>query len=267
MGFAMSQVERSKLIQRQKKDEADAEKDVKKKKGAMKEAAQAKLEELREKNATELEEFDRAKATVVADSEVVGAASSSKADRPSDALPEHDNVVVAPATTFRVLNWNGLSKKELEEECVKRGLGKKGSKEDLVMKLILFSQEQEGKEPVETEAPLPKAPPAKAPPVRRREVGSSDEEESDEEEEADVEKAAQQYKREQYLRGALKVMVTKNPEGVSVDDLADVLAGMKVTGYAPEKFGYKTTEKLLKYQPAKLLRYDAKERMIYPPVA
>merc|ERR1712206_61643 len=103
----------------------------------------------------------------------------------------------------------------------------------------------------------PKAPAAKAPPVRRKEVGSSDEEE------VDVEKAALQYKREQYLRGALKVMVTKNPDGVSVDDLADVLADMKVTGYAPEKFGYKTTEKLLKYQPAKLIRYDVKERRIY----
>jgi len=240
---------------------------VKKKKGAMKEAAQAKLEELREKNRTELEEFDRVKATVVADSEAVDVASSSRVDRPPDDAPEPDVAVVAPSRTFRVLNWNGLSKKELEEECVERGLGKKGSKEDLVMKLILFSQEQEGKQPVETEAPPPKAPAAKAPPVRRKEVGSSDEEETDEEEEVDVEKAALQYKREQYLRGALKVMVTKNPDGVSVEDLADVLADMKVTGYAPEKFGYKTTEKLLKYQPAKLLRYDAKERRIYPPVA
>lgn len=43
---------------------------------------------------------------------------------------------------FRDRQWAGLSKKELEEACSERGLGKKGSKEDLVQKLIIFHQER-----------------------------------------------------------------------------------------------------------------------------
>ena len=34
-----------------------------------------------------------------------------------------------------------LSKKELEECCIERGLGKKGSKDELVTKLIMFHQD------------------------------------------------------------------------------------------------------------------------------
>merc|ERR1712217_872392 len=45
------------------------------------------------------------------------------------------------ASEIRERHWNGLSKKELEEECTLRGLGKKGSKEDLIVKLINYHQD------------------------------------------------------------------------------------------------------------------------------
>lgn len=43
---------------------------------------------------------------------------------------------------FEDRQWDSYSKKELEEACQERGLGKKGAKDDLVMKLISFHQDQ-----------------------------------------------------------------------------------------------------------------------------
>eukprot|EP00931_Biecheleriopsis_adriatica_P102521 TRINITY_DN7747_c0_g1_i2.p1 TRINITY_DN7747_c0_g1~~TRINITY_DN7747_c0_g1_i2.p1 ORF type:complete len:211 (-),score=77.44 TRINITY_DN7747_c0_g1_i2:195-827(-) len=124
--------ERSKLVQRQKQQRQELEKKIKKLKGAMKEAAQKELDELEEKHEAELAEFDGSKG-------VAGAASASKEE------PEEKAISAEDAKKFRERNWSGLSKKELEEECVLRGLGKKGSKEDLIQKLIIFQQELKSK--------------------------------------------------------------------------------------------------------------------------
>lgn len=42
-------------------------------------------------------------------------------------------------------NWSSLGKKELEAEAVKRGLGKKGNREELVTKLTIFGTDQKKK--------------------------------------------------------------------------------------------------------------------------
>jgi len=58
-------------------------------------------------------------------------------------LPPSESAPAAgalPLSELRERQWNGLSKKELEECCVERGLSKKGSKEDLVMRCIEFHQ-------------------------------------------------------------------------------------------------------------------------------
>lgn len=46
---------------------------------------------------------------------------------------------------FPERNWASLGKKELELEVTKRGLGKKGNREELVTKLVIFHTDQKKK--------------------------------------------------------------------------------------------------------------------------
>mmetsp|Transcript_60487 Transcript_60487/g.136100 ORF Transcript_60487/g.136100 Transcript_60487/m.136100 type:complete len:254 (+) Transcript_60487:66-827(+) len=246
--------ERSKLIQKQKQERTELEKKVKKSKGAMKDAAQKELEELEKKQEAELAEFDAGKG--------VAAAAPAK----SSSAEEDAAKTSADASEFRERHWSSLSKKELEEECALRGIGKKGSKEELVTKLTIFHQELASKAPAE--------PATKEAAPEEKGEEDDDEEDDDEESESDEEEGPpvdeeeqeRQYKREQAMQKALKhLLKVKFPEGFPLSEFNEKLEAVSVTNFAPEKLGYKTVEKFLRNQPEKVLRYKKKTQMILPP--
>lgn len=127
-------VERSKLLNRQKAEKSAAQKEMKKKRGELLEAAQKKFEEMEARHERELQEFEAAHGG--------GAHHAAKA---KETRVGH----VKPVT---VAQAKEMTKKELEEACGARGLGKKGSREDLVMRLIMWIQEHEDDEPAGDDA-------------------------------------------------------------------------------------------------------------------
>jgi len=265
--------ERSKLMQKQKQEKTEFEKKAKKAKGAMKDAAQAELEALDGKHEAELKQFDVANDCAAAAPAAAAAAPASSSKAPAGKV-------------FKDRHWNGLSKKELEEACAERGLGKKGSKEDLVIKLTVFQQEQ-----ATTVAAAPPAAPdatasadAARPASRssKKTAESDDEEEEEEEdEEEDEEEEAsdsddgldvdpaemeRQHKREKAVQKAVKhLLENKCPEGFLVDQLVEKLELINVKGFSPEKLGYKTVEKFVKGQPKSVLRLNKATMMVMPP--
>lgn len=255
--------ERSKLVQKHKQQRAELEKKVKKLKGAMKEAAQKELDELDSKHEAELAEFEGASA---------GAAG--KATK-KDEQKEEETPASSSGKVFRDRNWNGLSKKELEDACVERGLGKKGSKEDLVTKLTIFQQEQASKAPAGGYA---SAQPPRASDEDEDDDDDEDEddeddddedddeEDDDDDQEVDAEEMERQGKREKAVQKAVRFLLTdKCPDGFPLDELIQKLEMVNVKGFAPEKLGYKTVEKFVRGQPEAVLRYRRKEQMILPP--
>eukprot|EP00931_Biecheleriopsis_adriatica_P102520 TRINITY_DN7747_c0_g1_i1.p1 TRINITY_DN7747_c0_g1~~TRINITY_DN7747_c0_g1_i1.p1 ORF type:complete len:263 (-),score=120.30 TRINITY_DN7747_c0_g1_i1:10-798(-) len=254
--------ERSKLVQRQKQQRQELEKKIKKLKGAMKEAAQKELDELEEKHEAELAEFDGSKG-------VAGAASASKEE------PEEKAISAEDAKKFRERNWSGLSKKELEEECVLRGLGKKGSKEDLIQKLIIFQQELKSKTAAGGYAAssAPQAPDKEDDDDEDDEEDEEDEDsededddDEDEQQEVDAEEMERQGKREKAVQKALRFLLKeKCPDGFALAELVEKLEMVNVKGFATEKLGYKTIEKFVRGQPEAVLRYRRKEQQILPP--
>ncbi|CAE7358060.1 dnajc27 [Symbiodinium natans] len=263
--------ERSKLVQRQKQQRQELEKKIKKLKGAMKEAAQKEMDELEQQHEAELTKFDANKGVAEGPGKEVAA----EADAAS---------ILQDAKKFRDRNWSGLSKKELEEECVARGLGKKGSKEDLVQKLIIFQQELTSKLAAAEEAKPSQGYAAQAAPVAsdKSAKGSKDEDDEDEDEddddeddddddeddddEVDAEEMERQGKREKAIQKAMRFLLTeKCPDGFLLSELVEKLEMVNVRGFAPEKLGYKTTEKFVRRQPEAVLRYRKKDQMILPP--
>lgn len=252
--------EKSKLVQRQKQQKQELEKKVKKLKGAMKEAAMKELEELEAKHEAELADFDKEKGG--------GGASSKAAAAPAaEAEPAKD------AKKFRERNWSGLSKKELEDECVARGIGKKGSKEDLIQKLIIFHQD------LATTA-AQAGPAAEEADDRKADKAGSDDEDAEEDEESesdsdegdalevDQEEMERQAKREKMVQKAIVFLFKdKQVDSFHLDELTEKFKLVNVANFAPEKLGYKSLEKFVKGQPPKVLRYDRKTQMISPPKA
>jgi len=103
------------------------------------EAAQKKFEEMEARHERELKEFDEAHGRG-------GAASAGHAKEAGGRKLNHINVKQA----------RDMSKKELEEACSERGLSKKGSREDVMMRLIVWIQEHEDEEQEEEkEEPKP----------------------------------------------------------------------------------------------------------------
>jgi len=255
--------DRSKLVQKQKQQRTELEKKVKKLKGAMKEAAQKELDELDSKHEAELAEFEGA-------SGATGQAAKKQEEK------EEETPASSGGKVFRDRNWNGLSKKELEEACVDRGLGKKGSKEDLVTRLTIFQQEQASKAPVGGYA---SAQPPRASDEDEddddeddddddedNDDEDDDEEDDDDDQEVDAEEMERQGKREKAVQKAVRFLLTdKCPDGFKVDELIKKLEMVNVKGFAPEKLGYKTVEKFVRGQPESVLRYRRKEQMILPP--
>mmetsp|Transcript_21398 Transcript_21398/g.47420 ORF Transcript_21398/g.47420 Transcript_21398/m.47420 type:complete len:283 (-) Transcript_21398:72-920(-) len=269
--------ERSKLVQRQNKQRQEMEKKVKKLKGAMKDAAQRELEELESQLEAELAAFNKGGSK--------GEADSAKAASKAAAEESKKDSAADMSKNFKQRNWNGLSKKELEEECVERGLGKKGSKEDLITKLVLFHQDLASKRAQEA--------PAESSDSRRPESGakakgaeddsedsddededdeeSDDDEEEDEEDEdelevVDPEEAERQGKREKAVQKAIRLILSRKcPEGFPLSEFAEKLEMVGVQNFAPEKLGYRSMEKFVRGQPEALLRYSRKAQMIRPP--
>mmetsp|Transcript_34703 Transcript_34703/g.81021 ORF Transcript_34703/g.81021 Transcript_34703/m.81021 type:complete len:266 (-) Transcript_34703:155-952(-) len=262
---AATHQERSKLVQRQKQERQELEKKVKKLKGAMKEAAQKELEELEKKHEAELTEFDAGKG-------VGGSEASTKAAKSEEAAKGSSSDAAADAADFRERHWSSLSKKELEEECALRGIGKKGSKEELITKLTIFHQELATKASTKQATDGAEAPSAPKAEDDDDEDGDdeddSEDEDDDDENDApvDEEEMEKQFKREQAVQKAVKhLLKVKCPEGFPASEFVEKLASVNVSNFAPEKLGYKTIEKFLKSQPEKVLRYDKKQQMVLPP--
>merc|ERR1719207_514433 len=100
----MADVERSKLLNKHIQDRKELEKDVKKKKGAHKEAAQEKLDALLAKQAEELAAFDAEQGT--------GAKPEKKEEPKEEVAAAPPPVAGAYPADVRERNWNGLSKTE-----------------------------------------------------------------------------------------------------------------------------------------------------------
>lgn len=202
-------------------------------------------------------------------------------------------------------NWNGYSKTELAEFCADREISKKGGKEELIVRLINFhaelekdvEREKEDKEKAlaakaeesdsssgsdsdsSSDSSSEEAKPKKKPKAKAKassskaaaadasEDESSDEDSEDEEQlpEVDAEEADKQFKREKAMRGPIKALMTKHPDGFVVDALPELLAGIKVSGFTPQKCGYASLHSFCKAQPPALFKYDKKERKVYPP--
>merc|ERR1712146_686638 len=130
----------------------------------------------------------------------MGLASSEKpAEKPAEAAP-----VTPPAGNFRERNWNGLSKTELEEECVESGLSKKGKKEDLIMRLIDFHNDFKSAAADEADADADEES------DDGEDYGSEEEDSSDDEsemEEVDAEEAEKQHKREEAIQKAIQFIL------------------------------------------------------------
>jgi hypothetical protein len=239
------QAERSRLLNRQKKDRTELEKDVKKKKGALKETAQAKLDQLEADHARELSEFDLSH----------GLASGAQPDAPVAAAPSKRSKLPTD------LEWSELSKKELQEECAQREISKGGGKEDLVTRLICWAAEETARR-------------ANTGDDEDDESESSDEEEEDEfDSDSDLPdmtddqkvEAEKQYKRELIVRKAiLHLFESRFPEGFPLDDLPDVLARIKVVNFKPESLGYATLHEFARKQPRDAIYYDKGIRFLKP---
>jgi hypothetical protein len=253
-------LERSKFIQKQKQEKQELEKKIKKLKGAMKEAAQKELDEMEEKHEADLAAFDKDKGTG-------GGGASSSTAKPKEEESK------AAAGDFRERNWSGLSKKELEECCTERGIGKKGSKEELISKLTIFHQDLKrsaARAPASSSGGGGEAAAAPDDDDDDDDEDEDDEESSDEEDDqveaVDPEEFEKQGKREKIIQKALRHMLKeKFQDGFPLSELEEKFKSVNVSGFSPEKLGYKTTEKFIKNQPESICRYKKKEQFVLPP--
>ena len=244
------QAERSRLLNRQKKDRSDLEKEVKKKKGALKAAAQAQLDQLEADQARELAEFDKSHGLS------------------ADASPEDD----APAETTRKMKklpldvpWNDLSKKELMEECAIRGISKGGGKEELVTRLICWVAEEKARRAAAGDAE--DADDSESEHSSDNDSVTSEDEEDDIPDMTDEQKleAEKQYKRELIVRKAiLHLFESKFPDGFPLDELPEYLARIKVTNFRPESLGYSSLHEFARKQPREAIFYDKGIRYLKP---
>lgn len=117
---------RSDLIAKHKEAERHLEKELKKKRLPLeiRKNIETKLEELRVANEAELRIFE-------------GGANEDEIGGTEEEIQKNDDL--SEETVFEERNWSSLSKSALEDECHKRGLGRKGNKEDLVTRLTVFS--------------------------------------------------------------------------------------------------------------------------------
>ena len=241
-----TQADRSRLLNRQKKDRSELEKEVKKKKGAMKVIAQKMLEELEEAQALELASFD-AKAGIAVVAPVVAA----------------PVVAVADPTAPLDVDWSDLSKKELEDECTRRALSKGGRREELVTRLIGWAAE------MRTIGYVP-APPkddsnSDSNSSDNDSISSDDDNGNDDMDDAQKLEAEKQYKREVIVRKAiLHLFESKFHEGFPLEDLAVNLEKIKVMNFKVESLGYTTLHEFARKQPREAFYYDKGIKWLKP---
>ena len=245
-----AQADRSRLLNRQKKDRTELEKDVKKKKGAMKTAAQKTLDDLMETQAAELASFDARTAKEVP---VIEEAPKKEEQQP----------VADPSAPMDV-EWGDLSKKELQEECVRRGLSRGGRREELVTRLIGWNAE------MKHIGYVPCAP-------MKKDDSDSDENDSDNDSVSgssdsssdmdDTQKleAEKQYKREVIVRKAIiHLFEAKFHDGFPLEDLAANLEKIKVMNFKVESLGYTTLHEFARKQPREAIFYDKGIKWLKP---
>lgn len=98
--------------------------------GTLRDTLEEKIEETKTRHQKELIEL----------ATKYGSEKGSKKDKTSEEGP-----LAQQGYYFPERNWSSLGKKELEIEVVKRGLGKKGNREELVTKLMIFQTDQKKK--------------------------------------------------------------------------------------------------------------------------
>lgn len=130
--------ERSRLIQQQKEEVKSIEKEIRSKKGILKEQCQKKLEETLKRHEEEIKEFE----SNYGNDE--GKKKKSNKTAISSASGGEGNLL-GKTVLYEERQWNSLSKSELEAECKLRGLNSKGSKENLVTRLFIFTADQKSK--------------------------------------------------------------------------------------------------------------------------
>ncbi|OII73674.1 uncharacterized protein cubi_03472 [Cryptosporidium ubiquitum] len=132
--------ERSRLIQQHKEEIKSIEKEIKSKRGVLKEQYQRHLEEAQKRHQEEMKEFEtkygNEEEKVKKGNKPVALSSSSK---------EAEGCNSGKTVLYEERQWNSLSKSELEIECKLRGLNSKGGKEDLVTRLFIFTADQKSK--------------------------------------------------------------------------------------------------------------------------
>ena len=301
---------RSKLLNKHKQETNELEKKLKKAKGMMKDKAQDELDAALERHEQELKDLEAGGGDDEASGSKGGEAAGksggggkkSKKDKKSKGKKkgsdsdDDDDILATAARELnnRIFgaskNWSGLSKKELEECCIERGLGKKGSKEDLTMKLITYHQTQDRKlEEIDgledylkrlmkrrggdSDSDDDSGSDSDAGPAASSSESddSSDDSDSDSDEEfkkaeVSAEEAEKQFKREKLVRGAVVKALERFPRatddsgskgGFLVAELPDVLASnaQPVKGFKPEICGYSSLEKFAKAQRGPLKKY------------
>ncbi|CUV07794.1 unnamed protein product [Cryptosporidium hominis] len=132
--------ERSRLIQQHKEEIKSIEKEIKSKRGTLKEQYQRQLEEAQKRHEDEMKEFE-SKYGNSEEKTKKGAKPASS----SFSLGGGEKCNSEKTILYEERQWNSLSKSELEAECKLRGLNSKGSKEDLVTRLFIFTADQKSK--------------------------------------------------------------------------------------------------------------------------
>jgi hypothetical protein len=251
---------RSQLIHRQKKDLAELEKDSKKKKGALKEAAQVKIEEMLVLHEQELQAFD-------AEHSIKHKQESTSA--PSVVDPESQVAV------FKAKSLAKLSKKELEELCAEHGLSKKGSKEEITSRLLTVTKKSGESLPQEPSISEKEVKSPAKDEDSAAESSESSEESSDDEEQVTKKKSApvfvtpeeeeKQVKRERIVqKGILHLFEQRFPKGFKLEDLPKYLEKIGVVNFKPDSLGYKDLHDFARKQPKEIIVYDKKHAMLLP---
>ncbi|CEL99431.1 unnamed protein product [Vitrella brassicaformis CCMP3155] len=275
--------ERSLLRTKHANELKELEKDVKKKKGAMKEAAQKKLEDAEERHAKELAEFDKQRGGGGGKPSAASASassSSSSKDQPKNGTASSSSSSAALAMkVFPDANWSGLSNSELQAACEERGISKKGKKEDLISRLMQFHQsqaarlrEQEGG----GQGQQQQQQASRAAGGDENGGMDKDDDDDDPKSQAEIEESERQYKRELVMRKALRAVLNKHAQklaadgvtedpGIPIDELCERFAAIKVRNFRPELLGYTTVEEFVDSQPDGLVFYDKKAKRLYPP--
>ena len=98
--------------------------------------AQKKYDELVEKHEKELKAFDEEHGLTKG---------GSGTNKTNETVVNTTTSATSTSSKIKEKKWNDLSKKELEEECGLRGISKKGGKEELITRLVMWTQEQQTK--------------------------------------------------------------------------------------------------------------------------